>query len=47
MRDVEVVTMTASVGRGRAMYASLFWSLESILLRFASDNTVLELPLPQ
>ena len=35
------------IGRGMAMCASLSWSLESILLGFASDNTMLELLLPQ
>jgi len=39
--------MTASVGRGIAMNASQFWSLESILPRCVSNNTVLEWLLPQ
>ena len=39
--------MTASVGRGMAMYASLVVSLGSMLLGFASNNAVIKLPLPQ
>ena len=39
--------MTAPVGKGMAMCACRFWSLESILPRSALDNTVIELLLPQ
>ncbi len=39
--------MTASVGTGMAMYASPPKSPRSMLLEFASDNAVIELPLPQ
>ncbi len=39
--------MTASVGRGMAMYVCPHESLRSMLLGFASDNAVIKPLLPQ